>query len=155
MSNRMSMLIVGAAAAIVMAVVVLAGVAVWPGQARSEMAPAAPDVFSSPINGGCYIAAPNDCRLHVDPFTVNIAAGQRLVSLKLQSNGVTIYDFRTDVSNPPPFSGTTYSPSLVMQDFAAVCGQTYTLNILGQDSGDPNMLNMGQTAQFTCPSVVP
>jgi hypothetical protein len=132
-----------------------AAVAVMPGLARSLMRPAAPEVFASPINGGCYIAAPNQCRLHVDPFTVNITPGQRLVALRLQANGATIYDFATDVSNPPPASGTTYSPSLVMQDFAAECGKTYTLNILGKDSGDANFLNMGQTAAFTCPAGAP
>jgi hypothetical protein len=136
-----------------------AALAVMPSLAESLMRPAAdpaaPEVFASPINGGCYIAAPNQCRLHVDPFTVNIASGQRLVALRLQANGVTIYDFATDVSNPPPASGTTYSPSLVMQDFAAECGKTYTLNILGKDSGDANFLNMGQTAAFTCPAGAP
>lgn len=136
-------------------VLVVAVGAAWPGQARSGEDVLAPQVFSSPINGGCYIAAPNQCRLHVDPFTINIGTGQRLVAFQLQANGVTVYDFRTDVSNPPPASGTTYSPSLVMQDFAAVCGQTYTLNILGRDSGDANFLNMGQTASFTCPASVP
>jgi hypothetical protein len=143
------------------AVLVLIGAAALalPGLARPDEAPAgaaaAPEVFSSPINGGCYIAAPGQCRLHVDPFTVNIVPGRRLSTLKLQANGVTIYDFRTDVSNPPPFSGSTYAPSLVAQDFAAVCGRTYVLNLLGQDTGDSNLLNMGQTTEFTCPSVVP
>jgi hypothetical protein len=137
----------------------IAAMAVLPSLAKSLTRPPAnitsPDVFSSPINGGCYIAGPDECRLHVDPFTVNIAPGARLVALQLQANGVTIYDFRTDISNPPPASGTTYSPSLVMQDFAAVCGETYTMNILGRDSADANFLNMGQTATFTCPSNVP
>jgi hypothetical protein len=91
----------------------------------------------------------------VDPFTVNIVPGRRLVALRLQANGKTIYDFRTDVSNPPPSSGSTYSPSVVMQDFAAVCGETYTVNILGQDSGDPSFLNMGQFEEVVCPSEVP
>lgn len=136
-----------------------AAAAAWPTLAKTSLKPAAdltsPEVFSSPINGGCYIAAPNQCRIHVDPFTVNIAPGQRLVALRLQANGQTIYDFKTDVSNPPPAIGTTYTPSLVMQDFAATCGEEYVLNILGQDSGDANFLNMGQTAEFTCPASTP
>lgn len=146
-------------ALLVVFVLFAAAVAAWPGLAKTVGRPpadiASPQVFSSPINGGCYIAGPDQCRLHVDPFTVNIAPGQRLVALRLQANGVTIYDFTTDVSNPPPASGTTYSPSLVMQDFAAECGKTYTMNILGRDSGDSNFLNMGQTASFTCPAGVP
>lgn len=155
MKGRLRFVGLAASTAIILGVIGVALAAVWPGQARSNAGPEAPDVFASPINGGCYIAAPNDCRIHIDPFAINIATGKRLVSFRLQSNGATIYDFTTDVSNPPPTSGTTYSPSLVMQDFAAVCGRTYQVNILGKDSGDANFLNMGQTAQFTCPSTVP
>jgi hypothetical protein len=135
-----------------LALLLTLGLAAW-GAARPPQFVNAPQVFASPINGGCYIAAPNDCRLHVDPFSVNIAPGQHLEALQLQANGMTIYDFRTDVSNPP--SATTYTPSLVALDFAAVCGQTYVLNILGKDSGDANFLNMGQTTSFTCPADVP
>lgn len=115
---------------------------------------AEPQVFSSPIHGGCYITAPDVCKIHVDPFTINVntGTGSRLVLFRLYANGSPIYDFRTDVSNPP---GTNYSPSLVMQDFAATCGETYYLNIVAQDTGDPNPLNAGQTAEFTCPAGVP
>jgi hypothetical protein len=133
----------------------LIALAAWPLLAHPKQVEAAPLVFASPINGGCYIAAPNQCYLHVDPFNINIASGKKLVSFQLQSNGVPVYDFRTDVSNPPPASGMTYSPSLVMQDFAAVCGRTYTINVVGKDSGDTNSLNMGLTGAFTCPSSVP
>lgn len=122
--------------------------------AGAPKAVAAPEVFSSPINGGCYIVAPNVCRIHIDPFTINIntSAGAKLVKFTMYANGNPMYDFRTDVSNPP---FTNYSPSLVTQDFAAQCGVSYIVNIVGQDSGDANPLNMGQTAEFTCPSTVP
>jgi hypothetical protein len=40
-------------------------------------------------------------------------------------------------------------------DFAATCGETYYMNILGRDSLDANLLNMGQTAEFICPAAVP
>ena len=114
----------------------------------------APAGFASPINGGCYIAAPNECKLHVDPFTINIneGAGARLERFTLYANGSPIYDFRTDVSNPP---AADYSPSLVMQDFAAECGVTYTMNLVAKDSSDANPLNYGQTTEFTCPAAVP
>jgi hypothetical protein len=124
-------------------------------QARPAEVVAAPAVFASPINGGCYIAAANQCRIHVDPFTVNVASASKLKIVKLVANNVTIYDFRTDVSNPPPFTGTTYSPSLVAQDFGATCGQTYTINLEGQDSLDSNLFNLGSTSAFTCPSGLP
>lgn len=117
-------------------------------------APAVPSGFASPINGGCYITAPNVCKIHVDPFTINIndGAGAKLEFFTLYANGKPIYDFRTDISNPP---GVDYSPSLVMQDFAAKCGETYYLNMIAKDSSDSSPLNYGQTTQFTCPAEVP
>lgn len=120
----------------------------------APVAPQAPAGFASPINGGCYIAAPNVCKLHVDPFTINIneVAGARLEQFTLFANGKPIYDFRTDLSNPP---ATDYVPSLVALDFAAECGQTYYMNLVAKDSSDSNPLNYGQTAQFTCPATVP
>ena len=137
-------------------VVLLGAVAVFGALRWSETrrALAEPEVFSSPINGGCYVAAPDVCKIHMDPFTVNIndGAGERLILFQLYANGNLIYDFRTDVSNPPAVD---YSPSLVMQDFAATCGETYFVNMIAQDTGDTNPLNAGQTAQFTCPAGVP
>ena len=122
--------------------------------AAAESSPDSPEVFASPINAGCYIAGADDCRIHVDPFTINIneGAGARLVMFELYANGNLIYSFRTDVSNPP---GTDYSPSPVALDFAATCGISYTVNLIGRDTLDANPLNMGQTAPFTCPSTVP
>lgn len=121
---------------------------------EASAAPAVPAGFASPINGGCYIAAPNQCKLHVDPFTVNINEGGGVVLEKftLYANGNPIYDFRTDVSNPPHAD---YAPSLVMADFAAECGQTYYMNLVAKDSSDNSPANYGQTAQFTCPAAVP
>lgn len=122
---------------------------------KPQQALAAEDVFASPLNGGCYIAAANQCRIHIEPYTVSVGSGNKLQALRLQSNGVTIYDFKTDVSNPPPASGTTYTISNVALDFAANCGQTYVINMLGKANNDANFLNMGQTASFTCPASVP
>ena len=121
-------------------------------RAGAPPALAAPQVFTSPINGGCYIAAANVCKIHIDPFTINVSPGVRLLRFTLYANGQPLYDFRTDVSNPP--SG-NYSPSLVSQDFAARCGVTYTVNIVGQDNMDANPLNMGQAEGIVCPSAVP
>ncbi len=122
---------------------------------------AAVDIFASPVQAGCYIAGPSDCRIHVDPFTIDIASGQKLVNFALVAiqfpGGIQtkIYDWRPDQSNPAPASGTTYSPSLVTQDFAATCGQNYEISLQGQDSGDANAFNLGLTGQFTCPSSMP
>ena len=118
--------------------------------------PAAPEIFASPVHAGCYQAKADRCKIHVEPFTINLASGQKLVLFKLVairiSTGVqtTIYDWRPDQSNPVP-SGTTYTPSLVAKDFAATCGEAYEISLQGQDTGDANLLDLGITNQFTCP----
>ena len=121
---------------------------------QATAAPASPAGFASPINGGCYIAAPDVCKIHIDPFTINIndAAGAKLEKFTLFANGEPIYDFRTDISNPP---NVDYSPSLVMEDFAARCGTSYVVNLVAKDTSDANPLNYGQTTEFTCPTSVP
>lgn len=129
--------------------------------AHSRRAKAEVNIYASPIQAGCYIAAPRDCRIHVDPFTINIATGEKLVLFKLVSIQVgpgtqrELYDFRTDQSNPAPPIGNTYAPSLVTQDFAATCGQEYMISLQGMDSGDSNIFNLGLTNAFTCPSAAP
>ena len=122
---------------------------------------AAPDIFASPVQAGCYIAGPNDCRIHVEPFTINLAPASKLVNFQLVTiqigTGVqrVIYDFRPDLSNPVPFIGTTFTPSLVAQDFAATCGKTYQLSLQGRDTLDSNNFNLGLTNSFTCPAIMP
>jgi len=140
---------------------VAGGLFAWALITRPAGVAAAPLIYASPVNAGCYIAAPNDCRLHVEPFTINLAPGAKLVNFRLvtiQAGSGTqtlIYDFRPDLSNPVPYSGATFTPSLVAQDFAATCGRTYSLNLQGQDTSDPNPYSLGLTAQFTCPATVP
>jgi hypothetical protein len=137
---------------------VLCGVLVLAaGLSQPNSAVAAPAIFASPIQAGCYLAKPYLCKIHVDPFTINIASGKKLVQFELvairTATGAqtTIYDFRTDQSNPVPFIGSTYAPSLVAKDFGATCGQTYELSLQGKDSGDTGVFNLGLTNQFTCP----
>ncbi len=119
------------------------------------------NVFASPVHGGCYIAGPSECRVHMEPFTINIASGKKLVKFTLVAvNAATsvqtvIYDWRPDLSNPVPTSGTTYTPSLVALDFAASCGASYKVALQGQDSGDTAVFNLGLTGQFTCPASMP
>lgn len=119
------------------------------------------NIFASPVQAGCYIVAQNDCRFHVDPFTINLATGEKLVFFQLISYDVgtgaqrIIYDFRPDQSNPVPYTGDTYTPSLVTQDFAATCGKVYRINLQGQDTGDATPFSLGLTHDITCPSSVP
>jgi hypothetical protein len=119
-----------------------------PRAAETPPAPAAPDVFASPINAGCVHVTPSTCRLHVDPFTIAVASGQHLVAFQLRANGALLYDFRTDVSNPPTGN---YTPTLPKKDFAARCGSTYTVNLQARDLGDAGFLNTGQAQNIVCP----
>jgi hypothetical protein len=139
---------------------VSAGLIALPALIKYNHASAATQIYASPIQAGCYIAAPNDCRLHVEPFTISLGTGTKLVYFQLsaQVSGASptvIYDFRPDLSNPVPFTGSEYSPSLVAQDFAAACGKTYSVSLQGRDTGDPSSYILGSTGQFTCPSGVP
>ena len=118
---------------------------------------AAPEIFASPVHAGCYLAMPDRCKIHVEPFTIDIASRQKLVLFQLvairSGTGVqtTIYDWRPDQSNPVPEIGSTYSPSLVAKDFAASCGESYEISLQGKDTGDTGLFNLGLTDQFTCP----
>jgi hypothetical protein len=113
-----------------------------------DAAEAAPEVFSSPINAACIRVSPTVCKLHVDPFTIQIAPANRLEAFQLRANSSLLYDFRSDVSNPPSGS---YTPSSVKLDFAASCGITYTINLLARDSADTDFLNAGQVEEIICP----
>jgi len=141
---------------------ILLALAVMPGINRNSQVSASVDIFASPVQAGCYIAAVNDCRIHVEPFTINLNTSSKLVKFLLVAvrlpGGVqtTIYDWRPDQSNPAPALGATYSPSLVAQDFAAACGKSYEISLQGQDTLDGgSTFSLGLTNQFTCPSTVP
>lgn len=125
------------------AAAVIGGIALAPGRADA--------IFASPIEAGCF-ATRSGCSIHVDPFTIMVAPGKQLESFELRVGGVTVYDFRTDVSNPPVGP---YSPTLPAPGFAARCEQSYVVNLLGADSGDAGILNLGQTAAVDCPVQVP
>ena len=144
---------------------VLAALVVWLGlpPRTQEVAapapvskPAAPQIYASPIHGGCYVAGPSDCRIHVEPFTIDVSPGNKLALFKLVAiqggtgTQTVIYDWRPDQSNPVPYIGTTYTPSLVAQDFAATCGKSYEIDLQGQDTGDTGLFSLGSTGQFTC-----
>jgi len=125
--------------------------------AQPAPALAAPAVFASPVQAGCYLARLDRCKIHVEPFTINLATGKKLMYFQLVTiqggTGIqrVIYDFHPDQSNPAPLSGNTFTPSLVAKDFGATCGQSYTLSLQGQDTGDASGFNLGLTNQFTCP----
>ncbi len=149
---------------VVIAAVLLVAAPLLDRQSRAAAAPnepLSPDVFATPIQAGCYIAAPNDCRIHIEPFTITVNSGSHLVFFSLvtfqQGTGTQrlIHNFKPDLSNPVPLSGTTFTPSLVTQDYAATCGLAYSVNLQAQDTLDPNPYSVGLTGYFTCPSTAP
>jgi hypothetical protein len=111
-------------------------------------AAASPDVGPNPVQAGCYLATPSVCRLHVAPFTIAVDAGERLAAFQIQANGSVLYDFKTDMANPPLGD---YVPSLVRKDFAARCSQTYAVTVLAQDTGDQALQAIGSPDAVTCP----
>lgn len=145
--------------------VLLAAFAAWQFLAPQQNVTAAPEVFQSGISAGCYIAAPNACKIHVDPFTINVDDGnnEKLVEFQIVANEMVnqnvvnqtvIYHFKTDsISTNIPAGD--YAPSLVMQDFAVTCGLAYAVELRARDEGDASLLIAGTTGTFTCPSTVP
>jgi len=145
------------AGAIVLSLLAVRLAAGLPPVAAVSAAPTAPEIFASPVHAGCYLAKLDRCKIHVEPFTIDIAPGQklalfRLVAIRMRTGIQTpIYDWRPDQSNPVPASGSEYTPSLVAKDFAARCGETYEINLQGKDTGDTSLFSLGLTSQFTCP----
>lgn len=124
-------------------------------RAESPVALAAPSAFSGPVNGGCYLRTVTACSIHVDrwmPLTVDSGVAIDGFRLEAQQAGSimfnNLYDFRSDVSNPPR---TSYLPSLVRRDFAAACGTTYELRVLVSVVGDDTFTETGRTNSFACP----
>lgn len=147
MKNRYAVL------AVCLLILLLAGVLA--SEPRVTTAQTLDSVYASPINGGCYIAGPNQCKIHLDPFTINMdnISSAPLKQFAIYANGVLIYDFRTDVSNPP--YSVDYVPSQVALDFAATCGVTYTINMAARAADNTGLLNAGVIQNVVCPSVMP
>lgn len=118
--------------------------------AQPQTTTAAPEqqVYASPINAGCYQATRTTCKIHVDQFTINKSSGPALLGFQLYANASLVYDFKTDVSNPPKGN---YTPSLVKQDFAVTCGQTYDVMLAAKDADNPNYYVLGVDYDVTCP----
>jgi len=105
-------------------------------------------VYAGTLNASCYRAAPTVCKLEVAPYQVATLFGIRLEALQLQANGHAIWDFRTDVSNPP---AGLYAPSPVALDFGAVCGRIYEVRLLADDTSQDDLTLVAQTGMVVCP----
>jgi hypothetical protein len=121
----------------ILGLITLALSACSPSETAVPSALAAPNIFSGPVNGGCYLDTEAICRLHIDnwqPITAD--PGQKLVGFQLlavpdgSASGALLYDFRSDVSNPP---GGSYLPSLV------------------KHTADLDFEEVGRTNMFQCP----
>ncbi len=128
------------------------------GSQAAPPAEAAPDILASPLQASCYQSRPDRCKIHVEPFTITVASGKKLVFFSLVTTNqrdraqLIIYHFKPDVSNPVPLAGNTFTPSRVAKDFAATCGEVYSVSLQGQDTGDLNAYNLGSTGWITCPT---
>jgi hypothetical protein len=135
----------------------LAVYSIQPPLSPAVSAHALQSIFASPVQAGCYLARHDRCRIHVEPFTLNLGVGSRLDRFQLlatrsrDGRQTVIYDFRTDMGNPAPLSGNTYTPTSVAKDFAVSCGESYSLSLLGQSNTDSSLLSLGTTGSFTCP----
>ncbi len=118
--------------------------------------------FAQALEGGCYLAEENQCRIHVSPFEiqVNESSGERVAEFILTANnvsgGLSFQVWRYHTSNSYGFKPIgDYTPMLPAQDFPAVCGETYNLNILTR--GDTSTVvgsfgNAGRTGDIECPA---
>ena len=122
----------------------------WVGVAvATPPVPKTPAVFASPIHAGCKVSGPSTCQMIVEPFTIQVAAGRSLSFFQVQVDGLTVYDFRPDQSNPPVGP---YTASTVKLGFAVTCGKGHSVNLIGRDSGDTSAFNLGSTLPISCPA---
>jgi hypothetical protein len=132
-----------------------------PALLRSSQVSGEPVTFSNSLQAGCYIAGPDDCRIHTDPFTIKTNGSKKLVAFTMMAietgsgSEKPLYDFRTNDNEPSSHKGSMYTPSLVTQDFAVTCGKTYQLSLRGIDSSDASQQTYATTAAFTCPAQMP
>lgn len=133
----------------ILALVALTGGLILKQQLAPPPAEAAPTVLAGSLQAGCYLITPTSCRLSVEPFTINIAENERLISFNLTANNQVLYDFGASAADPVIGQ---YTPAPPAWDFAAQCGESYTLKLNAKDTGDLTFLNIGQTQAILCPS---
>lgn len=109
---------------------------------------AAPTTLTGSLEAACYLDTLTTCKISVAPFSITIAPGEHLLAFNLKANDNLLYDF--GASTARPVIG-TYMPTNVALDYAAQCGQTYTLKLHAIDSGDLDFVTIGETQPITCP----
>lgn len=133
---------------LILGLMVLTGGLILKKRLDTSPASAAPTVLAGSLQAGCYLITPTTCKLSVEPFRINIAPSERLVSYTITANDLLLYDFGASAANPVTGE---YAFSATALDFAAQCGQTYTLELQAMDTGDLNFVTIGQTQPVPCP----
>jgi hypothetical protein len=116
---------------------------------ESPPASAAPTVLSGSLQGGCYLTTATTCKLSVEPFSIHMAPSETLLAFHLTANDHLLYDFGASTTTPIL---NEYTPSPVALDFAARCGETYTIKLHALDTGDLDFVTIGQTQVIRCPT---
>ncbi len=135
---------------------VIFGAWTWPTSQRAE---GAVDILASPVQAGCYLAKRDRCKIHVEPFTINLAGGQKLVFFQLVDD---LGRHRDPASDLRLSSGPLKPGSVKRQHFHSFAGSPRIMlspaaihirsACRGRDTGDANAYNLGLTGQFTCPT---
>lgn len=110
---------------------------------------AATTTLTGSLQAACYLDTRTTCKISVAPYSITIAPGEHLLAFNLKANDNLLYDF--GASTARPVIG-TYTPTTVALDYAAQCGQTYTLKLHAIDSGDLDFVTIGETQPITCPN---
>ena len=48
----------------------------FPGPGQPQPASAEVTIYASSVQAGCYRAKPDQCKIHVEPFTITVVSGQ-------------------------------------------------------------------------------
>jgi len=134
---------------LILGLLALTGGLILKGHRAAPYAAAAPTVLTGSLEGGCYLITTTTCKIYVEPFSIRITPGEKLLSFNLTANDQLMYDF--GASTADPLMG-DYIPSSVALDFAARCGRTYALELHALDTSDLDFVTIGQTQPITCPS---
>ena len=140
----------------ILSAIAVAQLASGAGVAAGETAPGRePMIFVSPIHAGCKAFNARTCQIVVEPITINVVSGQKLALFQIRVDNMVVYDWRPDQSNPPPFVGTLYSLSPVAWGFGVTCNKSHTVSLVGRDTGDASLFNLGSTSPIQCPAPLP
>ena len=68
---------------ILIGVIVLAAMLAGLDAKTAPQARAEPEIYASPVHAGCYLERIDRCKIHVEPFTITVTTGEKLVQFRL------------------------------------------------------------------------